>query len=154
MKTIVTILLLTFTASFAFAQDLTKLEEKYNRFYQQATGEWEQIKCGNGIKSMQPTFDKYLTNCYNKKDIGSGNPVIKDVYNKKSFEEVFEIQTKEFKDETLALAKSFPQSTSKVDKYGYAYYGQDGVYLSVDICEYLYTKNQEGFVEVMYSCAF
>lgn len=109
--------------------------------------------CSAGNKEMQPLFDKYYTACYYTHSESGDFAIIREVYNIKTYEEVLNIHKNKLNDEILSLIDTFPKQTSKINEYGYAYYGKDGVFISIDVCEYLFTKTKDGFVETIHFCS-
>lgn len=53
----------------------------------------------------------------------------------------------------FSLIDTFPKKTSKINEYDYAYYGKDGVLLSINVCDYLFTKTKDSFVETIHFCS-
>lgn len=153
MRIILTILLLAFTATFAFAADLNEMKERYDYLYKyKNSSSWKKEDCSSGNKEMQPLFDKYFTACYYTHSESGDFAIIREVYNIKTYEEVLNIHKNKLNNEILSLIDTFPKQTSKINEYGYAYYGKDGVLISIHECDYLFTKTKDGFVETIYFC--
>ncbi len=153
MRIILTILLLAFTATFAFAADLNEMKERYDYLYKyKNSSSWKKTDCGVGIEELQPIFDKYFTACSYTHSESGDFAIIREVYNKKTYEEVLNIHKNKLNDEFLSLIDTFPKQTSKINEHGYAYYGKDGVLISIDVCDYLFTKTKDGFVETIHFC--
>lgn len=154
MRIILAILLLAFTTTFAFAADLNQMKKEYDYLYKYKNiSSWKKQDCSSGNKEMQPLFDKYYTACYYTHSESGDFAIIREVYNIKTYEEVLNIHKNELNDEILSMIDTFPKQTSKINEYGYAYYGKDGVLISLDVCEYLFTKTKDGFVETIHFCS-
>ena len=154
MRIILTVLLLAFTATFAFANDLNEMKKGYDYLYKyKNSSSWKKEDCSAGNKEMQPLFDKYYTACYYTHSESGDFAIKREIYNKKTYEEVLNIHKNKLNDEILSLIDTFPKQTSKINEYGYAYYGKDGVFISLDVCEYLFTKTKDGFVETIHFCS-
>ena len=153
MRIILTILLLAFTATFTFAADLNEMKERYDYLYKyKNSSSWKKTDCGVGIEELQPIFDKYYTACYYTHSESGDFAIIREVYNIKTYEEVLNIHKNKLNNEFLSLIDTFPKQTSKINEHGYAYYGKDGVLISIDVCDYLFTKTKDGFVETIHFC--
>lgn len=154
MRIILTVLLLAFTTTFAFAADLNEMNERYDYLYKyKNSSSWKKKDCGVGIEELQPIFDKYFTACSYTHSESGDFAIIREVYNIKTYEEVLNIHKNKLNNEFLSLIDTFPKQTSKINEYGYAYYGKDGVFISLDVCEYLFTKTKDGFVETIHFCS-
>ena len=153
MRIILTILLLAFTATFTFAADLNEMKKGYDYLYKyKNSSSWKKTDCGVGIEELQPIFDKYFTACSYTHSESGDFAIIREVYNIKTYEEVLNIHKNKLNDEFLSLIDTFPKQTSKINEHGYAYYGKDGVLISIDVCDYLFTKTKDGFVETIHFC--
>ena len=154
MRIILTVLLLAFTTTFAFAADLNEMKKGYDYLYKyKNSSSWKKKDCSSGNKEMQPLFDKYYTACYYTHSESGDFAIIREVYNIKTYEEVLNIHKNKLNNEILSLIDTFPKQTSKINEHGYAYYGKDGVSISIDVCEYLFTKTKDGFVETIHFCS-
>ena len=123
MRIILTILLLAFTTTFAFAADLNEMKKGYDYLYKyKNSSSWKKTDCGVGIEELQPIFDKYFTACYYTHSESGDFAIIREVYNIKTYEEVLNIHKNKLNDEFLSLIDTFPKQTSKINEHGYAYY--------------------------------
>lgn len=55
--------------------------------------------CGIGIEELQPLFYKYYTACYYTYSESGDSIIIREIYNKKTYEEVFNIDKNKFNNE-------------------------------------------------------
>ena len=81
MRIILTILLLAFTTTFAFANDLNEMKKGYDYLYKyKNSSSWKKRDCGAGIEELQPIYDKYFTACYYTHSESGDFAIIREVY--------------------------------------------------------------------------
>ena len=99
-------------------------------------------------------LEQNLKNFKELSDLRKGHKDLEDsiLSNNAKYEEVLNIHKNKLNDEFLSLIDTFPKQTSKINEHGYAYYGKDGVLISIDVCDYLFTKTKDGFVETIHFC--
>ncbi len=139
MRIILTVLLLAFTTTFAFAADVNEMKKKYERYLKlYKTEKWTPEKCGDDLIA-----------CY----VSSNGEIYRTTLKVKSYEEAYNIE-KQNVDSPFAHLESFPTKTEKLGDYSFVYVGDEGIYVNSDVCYGLFTKNKEGFVEYIYACYF
>ncbi|HIZ88790.1 MAG TPA: hypothetical protein H9804_02500 [Candidatus Mucispirillum faecigallinarum] len=137
MKKILTVLLLIFTASFAFANDLADYsEEQY----------YNLMELKNKIKDWKPV-DYEVKDSKDYETHYEGVNYYKSVYNVKTIAEAYNIEAFVHQNEHMPKIKPFPtKSMSDGDDY-YFYFGDDGVFINAGAMDILFTINEDGFVE-------
>lgn len=136
MRIIFTILLLAFTATFAFADIASYSKEQYNKL----------IKLKDTITGWEPTEYNHK-NRKNYKVHYNGVNYYKCVYNVKTIAEAYNIEAFVVQNEHMPKIKPFPTKSTSYEGDYYFYFGEDGVFINAGAMDILFTINKDGYVE-------
>lgn len=143
MKKIIAVLLFTFVASLAYADE----------YYDYALGEY------NHMLELRDTITGWKKSEYSSKYSTDytvhykGVNYYKNVYNVRTIPEAYEIEAFEHNNPNMPKVKPLPSQSTKQGDNQYFFIGAEGVYIDgFKVCNFLFSKNKDGFIELLTYC--